>query len=157
MLVLQFFWKYVEFECWTYRCSEFQPMPRTWMSNWPTSVWMIQMLGAGKRFFVGIAAWSVKYSCESLHALPCLFETKTDLFWFNVLPISTSIFRSVADISFQRNSDGKRCVPCAKSDVSWRSTARATVTCLTCHGLGPRRAESLAWRGAQRSSGHPKF
>ena len=28
-----FFWKYVEFESWTYRCSEFHPMPRTWMSN----------------------------------------------------------------------------------------------------------------------------
>ncbi len=45
-----FFLKYVGwFECWTYGCSEFQPMPRTWMSNWPICVWMIQMLGAGKR------------------------------------------------------------------------------------------------------------
>ena len=68
-----FFLKYVEFESWTYRCSEFHPMPRTWMSNWPTSVWMIQMLGAGKRC-LWVALLEVHVKCRlwvfTMHALP---------------------------------------------------------------------------------------
>lgn len=52
---------------------EFHPMPRTWMSNWPTSVWMIQTLGAGKRC-LWVSLLEVHVKCRlwvfTMHALP---------------------------------------------------------------------------------------
>ena len=107
-----------------------------------------------EEMFVGSAAWSTcKMQIVSLYnACLAFLRQKQICFDLTFLPELEALLPFLSEHQIQRNSDGKRCVPCAKSDVSWRSTARAaTVTC-RCHGLGPRRAESLAWRGAQRSS-----